>query len=249
MIVLKENAIEVNNLSKEYNGFTAVDNISFTVKKGDIFAFLGPNGAGKSTSIKILTTVLHPTSGSIKVNGYDTVTQQDKVRKAIGVVFQDHTLDNELTAYENLYYHSVLYKVPKTERKDRIEYMLNNIGLWERRNNLIKTFSGGMKRRIEIVRGLLHNPEILILDEPTSGLDAQTRYFLWQHIDEVNSNQDITIFLTSHNLEEAEKVAKNIAIIDKGKILKVGTSEDIRENTETDSLEKAFLEITGYDLR
>ncbi|UMZ72949.1 ABC transporter ATP-binding protein [Natranaerofaba carboxydovora] len=241
--------IEVNNLTKKFNGLTAVNDISFNVPEGDIFAFLGPNGAGKSTAIKILTTVLRPTSGEVKVNGYDIEKDEHKIREAIGVVFQEHTLDSELTAYENLYYHCVLYGVPKNERKDRIENMLNNVGLWDRKDSQIKTFSGGMKRRIEIIRGLLHFPKILILDEPTTGLDAQTRFFLWNHIEEVNKDYKITIFLTSHNLEEAEKVARNIAIIDNGKIFAEGTTDEIKQKTNTGSLERAFLEITGYELR
>lgn len=244
-----QNIIEVENLVKKYNEITAVNNISFNVIRGDIFAFLGPNGAGKSTAIKILTTVLQPTSGSVRVNGFDTVNQQHEVRKAIGVVFQEHTLDRDLTAYENLYYHSVLYNVPKSERRSRIETMLKNTGLWERRNSLIKTFSSGMKRRVEVIRSLLHFPQILILDEPTTGLDAQTRSFLWNHISEVNQKHNITIFLTTHNLEEAEKVARNISIIDQGEILMMGTAQEIMQKTGTDSLEKAFLNITGYELR
>ena len=241
--------IEVENLVKKYGDLIAVNGISFNVKRGDIFAFLGPNGAGKSTAIKILTTVLQPTSGNIKVNGYSTVHEEHKVREAIGVVFQDHSLDKDLTAYENLYYHSVLYKVPRHERKDRIEDMLNKVGLWDRKGSLVKTFSGGMKRRLEIIRGLLHYPKILILDEPTSGLDAQTRHFLWNHIDEVNQKHQTTIFLTTHNLEEAEKVANEIAIIDQGHILAMGTVDEIRQKTGSESLEKAFLEMTGYELR
>jgi len=199
--------VEVNHLVKRFNGFTAVDDITFTVRKGDIFAFLGPNGAGKSTSLKIMTTVLRPTEGKVRVNGYDVVEQEHRVRESIGVVFQEHSLDDYLTAYENLYYHCALYKVPRQERKERVDDMLNIIGLYDRKNHLVKTFSGGMKRRIEIVRGLLHYPRILILDEPTTGLDAQTRYFLWNYIERVNRDYQVTIFLTSHNLEEIEKVA------------------------------------------
>jgi len=245
----RQKVIEVNHLTKNFNGITAVDNISFNVKEGDVFAFLGPNGAGKSTSIKILTTVLRPTLGNIMVNSYDVVKDEHKVRQSIGVVFQEHSLDTELTAYENLYYHCVLYRVPRKERKERIEEMLNNIGLWNRKDHLVKTFSGGMKRRIEIIRGLLHYPRILILDEPTSGLDAQTRFFLWNHIEKVNSDYKVTIFLTSHNLEEIEKVSRHTAIIDRGKILANGTNRELKEMTGTDSLERAFLEITGYSIR
>ncbi len=241
--------IEVYGLTKRFEGITAVDNISFVVNRGDIFAFLGPNGAGKSTAIKILTTVLRPTEGEILVNGYDVEKEEHQVRGSIGVVFQEHSLDTELTAYENLYYHCALYKVPKKERKERIEDMLNSVGLWNRRNHLVKTFSGGMMRRVEIIRGLLHYPKILVLDEPTSGLDAQTRFFLWNHLEEVNHRYKVTIFLTSHNLEEIEKVSRHTSIIDKGKILANGTNQEIKEHTNTDSLEKAFLELTGYSIR
>ena len=241
--------LKVNQLTKKFNGITAVDDISFAVKKGDIFAFLGPNGAGKSTSIKIMTTVLAPTSGTVEVNGFDVVKQEQQVRESIGVVFQEQSLDDYLTAFENLYYHCALYKVPRSERKEKVDEMLNNIGLYERRNHIIKTFSGGMKRRIEIIRGLLHDPQILILDEPTTGLDAQTRYFLWNYIERVNRDHQVTIFLTSHNLEEIEKVARHTAIIDQGKILAYGTNQDIMEQTGSATLEKAFLEITGYNLR
>ncbi len=241
--------IEVKDLFKSFNEIKALNGISFQVPRGDIFAFLGPNGAGKSTALKIITTVLRPSSGSIKVNGYDTISQEHQVRESIGVVFQDHTLDKELTAFENLYYHSVLYQVPKRKRKEKIDLLLENIGLWARRHDQVKYFSGGMKRRVEIIRALLHEPEILILDEPTTGLDAQTRFFLWRHIGNINQENQITIFLTTHNLEEAEKVAKNIAIIDQGQILASGTGEDIMAQTDTHSLERAFLEITGYELR
>lgn len=246
---MSKKMIEVRNLYKEYNGLKAVNDISFDVHEGDIFAFLGPNGAGKSTVIKILTTVLLPTSGEVKVDGYDAVKDRHEVRKAIGVIFQENTLDDDLTAYENLYYHCVLYKVPKKERHERIEYMLSKVGLWDRRNSLIKTFSGGMKRRVEIIRGLLHNPRLLILDEPTTGLDAQTRFFLWEHIGEISKDFQVTIFMSSHNLEEVEKVAEKVAIIDNGQILANGTVAEIEEMTRTGSLEKAFLELTGYELR
>jgi len=249
---LKNNSlrvIEVNHLVKRFNGLTAVDDISFSVHQGDIFAFLGPNGAGKSTSMKILTTVLNPTSGEVYVNGHNVVKEEHRVRESIGVVFQEHTIDEYLTAYENLYYHCALYKVPRKERKERIDDMLNTIGLWDRKHHLVKTFSGGMKRRIEIVRGLLHYPQILILDEPTSGLDAQTRFFLWNHIDKINENYQVTIFLTSHNMEEIEKVSRHTAIIDHGKILAMGTNDEIKAKTGTASLERAFLEVTGYSLR
>jgi len=242
-------AIDVKELTKKFNNFTAVDNISFQVNKGEIFAFLGPNGAGKSTTIKMMTTVLSPTKGSIHIDSFDAFNQKNKVRESIGVIFQDHTLDDDLTAYENLYYHAVLYKIPESERLKKIEEMLTYVGLFERKNELVKSFSGGMKRRVEIARGLLHSPKILFLDEPTIGLDVQTRAFLWNHIKKINNEQGITIFFTTHNMDEAEKIATKIAIIDKGKILIQGTSKEIKEFTKTDSLENAFLSLTGYDIR
>jgi ABC-2 type transport system ATP-binding protein len=243
------NVIEVKDLTRRFNGFTAVDNISFQVGEGDIFAFLGPNGAGKSTTIKMMTTVLFPTSGAIKVGGFDVLTQKNEVRESIGVIFQDHTLDDDLTAYENLNYHAILYGVPKDERKKKIEELLGYVGLLGKKDEYVKKFSGGMKRRVEIARGLLHSPKILFLDEPTLGLDVQTRAFLWNHIQRINKEQGMTIFFTTHNMDEAEKIATKIAIIDHGKILMSGTSAEIKEKTKADSLEKAFLEITGYDIR
>ncbi|MBN2880669.1 ATP-binding cassette domain-containing protein [Candidatus Woesearchaeota archaeon] len=243
------NSISVKNLTKKFGNFTAVDDISFEVLEGEIFAFLGPNGAGKSTTIKMMTTVLSLSNGSIHINNHDSLTQKDLVRKSIGVIFQDHTLDDDLTAYENLYYHSVLYKIPSTIRKKRIDEMLDYVGLLSRKNDIVKTFSGGMKRRLEIARGLLHSPKILFLDEPTLGLDVQTRAFLWAHIKKLNKDQKITIFVTTHNMDEAEKIATNIAIIDKGKLLINGTSKQIKARTKTKTLEDAFLKLTGYSIR
>jgi len=241
--------IKLKNLSKRFGKFTAVDNINLEVKEGEIFAFLGPNGAGKSTTIKMLTTVLSPSEGEMEVNGYDVIKNKNKVRESIGVIFQDHSLDDELTAYENLYYHAVLYKIPKKERNARIDKLLNYIGLLDRKNNLVKTFSGGMKRRVEIARGLLHSPRQLFLDEPTIGLDVQTRSFLWDHIKKINKEQGITIFFTTHNMDEAEKIATRIAVIDKGRIKIEGTSRQIMEKTKTGTLEEAFLKLTGRDIR
>jgi len=198
-------AINVVNLSKKFKKFIAVDNINFKVNSGEIFAFLGPNGAGKSTTIKMMTTISKPTTGSITIAGFNTDKEEKNVRKSIGVIFQDPTLDDDLTAYENLYYHANLYGIPKKEIKSKIEKMLDNIGLLERKDELVKKFSGGMKRRVEIARGLLHSPKILFLDEPTLGLDVQTRAFLWDQIKKINKKQKITIFFTTHNLDEAEK--------------------------------------------
>jgi ABC-2 type transport system ATP-binding protein len=242
-------AIAVNHLVKKFKHVTAVDDISFAVQKGEVFAFLGPNGAGKSTTIKMVTTLLQPTSGSIQLNGFDPVKDQDKARASFGIVFQDMTLDDELTAYENMDFHGVIYKVPAAERKIRIEKLLTMVELWDRRNQQVKTFSGGMKRRLEIARGLLHQPEIFFLDEPTVGLDPQTRNQLWEYLKMLNGSQGMTIFLTTHYMEEAEKIANRIAIIDHGKIVALGTSTELKQQTHTNSLEEAFLALTGSALR
>ena len=242
-------AIEVKNLVKKFADFTAVDNISFEVEEGEVFAFLGPNGAGKTTTIKILTTLLHPTSGEVKVNHYSPREQQDDVRRSFGIVFQDPSLDDELTAYENMEFHGVFYNINKDIRKKRIEELLKFVELWERKNDVVKTFSGGMKRRLEIARGLLHHPKILFLDEPTLGLDPQTRNHMWQYILKLAKDENMTVFLTTHYLEEAEKIATRIAIIDHGKIVAVGSSEELQHSTNTHSLEEAFLNITGREIR
>ena len=241
--------IEVKSLTKKFDQFLAVNNISFTVLKGDVFAFLGPNGAGKTTTIKMLTTLLKPTSGSILVNGYNPGESQDGVRRSIGIVFQDASLDEELTAYENLEFHGVLYGVPKEIRRDRNSQMLQLVELWERRNDLVKYFSGGMKRRLEIARGFVHHPQVFFLDEPTLGLDPQTRKHIWNYIEDLNREEHLTIFFTTHNMEEAEKVAGKIAIIDQGKIISQGSPEELKSKTATQSLEEAFLMLTGRDLR
>jgi len=239
------NIITVTELVKRFNGFTAVDGISFTLKKGEIFAFLGPNGAGKSTTIKMLTTLLAPTAGQITVNGNNPARQKDAVRRSFGIVFQDPSLDDDLTALENMRYHAVLYKVPKDIRHKRIEELLKFVELWERRNSFVKTFSGGMKRRLEIARGLLHHPQILFLDEPTLGLDPQTRNHIWNYIKGINQKEDMTVFFTTHYMDEAEKIAGRIAIIDHGKIIAIGSAGDLTNKTNTDSLEEAFIALTG----
>ncbi len=245
----KHNIIEVNNLTRKFKTITAVDNISFSVKKGEIFAFLGPNGAGKTTTIKILTTLLHPTSGNVLVNGFSPLNDMHNVRKSFGIVFQDPSLDNELTAYENLEFHGIMYSVPKDIRIKKIQQLLKFVGLWERRNDYVKTFSGGMKRRLEIARGLIHHPKILFLDEPTLGLDPQTRNHIWDYVKKLNKDEGMTVFLTTHYMEEANKVADTIAIIDNGKIIARGTSSQLKKQTKTNSLEKAFLKLTGHTIR
>jgi ABC-2 type transport system ATP-binding protein len=241
--------IDVKNLTKKFKDLTAVDDISFSVNEGEIFAFLGPNGAGKSTTIKMLTTLLRPTGGSISINGYDPIKEQDEVRHSFGIVFQDHSLDDELTALENMEFHAVLYGVPKNIRKGRIEQLLKFVELWDRKNELVKNFSGGMKRRLEVARGLIHHPKILFLDEPTLGLDPQTRNNIWNHIKGLNKEEKMTVFFTTHYMEEAERVATRIAVIDHGKIIATGTSEELKTQTKTKSLEDSFLSLTGTIIR
>jgi ABC-2 type transport system ATP-binding protein len=241
--------IEVTDLTKSFNGFTAVDNISFSVYKGEIFAFLGPNGAGKTTTIKILATLLRPTSGKISLNGSDPTKDQNAARRSFGIVFQDPSLDDELTAYENMEFHGVLYKVPKEIRKKRIEQLLRFVELWDRKGELVKRYSGGMKRRLEVARGLIHHPKILFLDEPTLGLDPQTRSHIWNYTKNLNSEEQMTVFFTTHYMEEAERVAGKIAIIDHGKIVAKGTPTELKQNTKTASLEDAFLALTGTTIR
>jgi ABC-2 type transport system ATP-binding protein len=241
--------IKVHNLVKEFGRIVAVKDISFDVAEGEIFAFLGPNGAGKTTTIKMLTTLLDPTRGTLELDGLDPAHHKNEVRKRFGIVFQDPSLDNELTAYENMDFHGVLYKVPRAIRRHRIEQLLGLFELWDRRGDLIKAFSGGMRRRLEIARGLLHTPKILFLDEPTLGLDPQTRNQLWNHVRTLNEREKVTVFLTTHYMEEAERVAHRIAIIDHGKIIAQGTAEQLRQQTGAQSLEGAFLALTGTTIR
>ena len=243
------NIISVSGLTKKFKDFVAVDNISFDVKRGEIFAFLGPNGAGKSTTIKMLTTLMQPTSGKVMINGHNPAKNKDAVRMSFGIVFQDPSLDSELTALENMQYHAILFKVPKEIRKIRVEELLRFVELWERRNDMVKTFSGGMKRRLEVARGLLHHPRIMFLDEPTLGLDPQTRSHIWSYLKDISQKEDMTVFFTTHYMEEAEKVAQRIAIIDHGKIVAIGSASDLEKQTGTDSLEEAFIAITGNTIR
>lgn len=211
--------IQTNHLTKTFNDFTAVNDISFSVKEGEIFGFLGPNGAGKTTTIKMLTTLLRPTRGKATIDGADIITQRDKVRKSIGVVFQEPALDIELTGQENLDYHARMYGIRKEKRKQRIHEVLELVDLTEKQDVLVKTYSGGMKRRLEIARGLMHNPTVLFLDEPTLGLDAQTRRAIWAYIRKMNKEYHTTIFLTTHYMDEADFLCDRVAIIDKGNIL------------------------------
>ena len=241
--------IRVENLVKTFGEVKAVDGVSFEVARGEIFAFLGPNGAGKTTTIQMLTTLQRPTAGTMSLDGLDPVTKQIEARRTFGIVFQDPSLDSELTAYENMELHGVLYHVPRKVRSERIELLLKLFELWDRRDSFVKTFSGGMKRRLEIARGLLHTPKILFLDEPTLGLDPQSRNQLWTHVKRLNETEGVTVFLTTHYMDEAERVAHRIAIIDHGKIVAVGTAQELKDTTGTDSLESAFLKLTGSTIR
>ncbi|KJS85828.1 MAG: ABC transporter ATP-binding protein [Peptococcaceae bacterium BICA1-8] len=225
--------IEVNNLVKKYNDFTAVNNINFSVDEGEVFGFLGPNGAGKSTTIKILSTLLTLTSGKAYLNGYDVQKEPNKVRSSIGLVFQETTLDERLTAKENLVFHAMLYGIPKKIYQKRLQQVLEIVELTDRVDTLVKTFSGGMKRRLEIARGLLHYPKVIFLDEPTVGLDLQTRSRIWEYIHQLRKTEGVTIFLTTHYMDEAEN-CNRIAIIDNGKIVALNTPEKLKERVSGD---------------
>jgi ABC-2 type transport system ATP-binding protein len=241
--------ISVKNLTKRFGELTAVDNISFDVPAGSIFAFLGPNGAGKTTTIKMLTTLLHPTSGTLTLNGLDPVKHPHQVRQSFGIVFQDPSLDDELTAYENMFFHAGLYGVPRKESPKKIEDLMKFVELWDRKDSLVKTFSGGMKRRLEIARGLLHTPAILFLDEPTTGLDPQTRNYIWTYIKKLNEEHGLTVFFTTHYMEEAERAADKVAVIDRGKVVANDTVESIKSQVNAVSLEDAFIKLTGHEIR
>ena len=241
--------ISVKNVTRKFKEVVAVDNVCFDVNAGEIFAFLGPNGAGKSTTIKMLTTLLRPTEGSLFLSGHDVNKEQDAARKVFGIVFQDPSLDDELTAFENMQLHAVLYGLDKKTMTQRTEELLQLVELWDRRNSIVKTFSGGMKRRLEIARGLLHHPKILFLDEPTLGLDAQTRNLLWNYVGKLNEKEGMTIFFTTHYLAEAEAIADRIAIIDHGKLVAMGNVDELKNQTNTESLEAAYLELTGKTVR
>jgi len=219
--------IEVKNLTRKFGDLTAVADVSFTVEEGEIFGFLGPNGAGKTTTINVLCTLLKPTSGEAWLNGYHVVRDQAKVRRSIGLVFQEPSLDDQLTAEENLNFHAILYDVPASARAKRMEEVLKMVELYDRRKDFIKTFSGGMKRRLEIARGLMHYPRVLFLDEPTLGLDPQTRHLIWEYILQLREREGITVFLTTHYMDEAE-YADRIAIIDYGKIAALDTPDNLR---------------------
>ncbi|ASJ07450.1 ATP-binding cassette domain-containing protein [Thermococcus pacificus] len=239
---MSEYAIEVENLVKKYGDFEAVKGISFKVRRGEIFAFLGPNGAGKTTTVHVLTTLLKPTSGKVFVAGHDVVAEPNEVRRKIGIVFQDPSLDRELTAYENMYLHGRIYGLGGNELREKIEKLLKFVELWDFRDRQVKTFSGGMRRRLELARSLLHEPEVLFLDEPTVGLDPQTRAHIWDYIRVMKEEHNMTIFLTTHYMDEAEMLADRIAIMDHGKIIAEGTAEELKKLIGNDVV---YLKLEG----
>jgi ABC-2 type transport system ATP-binding protein len=233
---MTEPVVLVGDLVKRYGEVEAVRGISFEVQPGETFGFLGPNGAGKSTTIKILCTLAEPTKGAARVAGFDVVKQRDMVRRNIGLVFQDTTLDNYLTGEQNLRFHADLYGVPRAQLQPRMRQVLDMVGLWDRRQAEVATYSGGMKRRLEIARGLLHAPRVLFLDEPTVGLDPQTRSSIWEYINDLKQREDITIFLTTHYMDEAENCDR-IGIIDHGKIVAIDTPENLKASVGTDRVQ------------
>ena len=224
----QENAIEVRDITKTFGSIMAVDHVSFEVARGEIFGFLGPNGAGKTTLIRILTTLLKPTSGESKVGDIDVVRYPDKVKQKIGVIPQAMTSDLDLTGYENMDIYGRFYGIPSQERKRRIKDLIDRIGLTARANDLVATYSGGMRRRLEIIRGLVHKPEILFLDEPSIGLDPQSRRVVWDFLRDLMKGSSMTIFLTTHYMDEAEALCTRLAIIDSGKIIASGSPEDLK---------------------
>ena len=227
--IVSDSSIIVDKLTKKFGDFTAVNAISFDIKKGEVFGLLGPNGAGKTTTLSMLSTILKPTSGSATVNGFDIVHNQSDVRNSIGIVFQDQSLDEELTALENMDFHGRVYRMAKSVREKKSLELLKLVGLDDRKDSMVKTFSGGMKRRLEIARGLLHEPKVLFLDEPTLGLDPQTRNHLWKYISDLKNKEGITIILTTHYMDEADKLCDRIGIIDHGSIVAMNTSQKLKE--------------------
>ncbi|MEE9440664.1 MAG: ATP-binding cassette domain-containing protein [Candidatus Thermoplasmatota archaeon] len=237
------------DLTKKFNDFTAVDHISFSIKKGEIFGFLGPNGAGKTTTIKMLTTLLYPTEGSATLSDFDIIKERDDVRQKIGVVFQEPALDTELTGKENLDFHARMYGLSKDKRKNRINDVLQLVDLVEKKDVLVKNYSGGMKRRLEIARGLMHYPTVLFLDEPTLGLDSQTRRAIWEYIKKMNKEEHTTIFLTTHYMDEADYLCDRVGIIDKGKILVIDTTQNLKNSVGNDVITLSCSELDKFTKR
>ena len=230
------NAIETQKLTKSFGNMTAVDNVNIEVKQGEIFGLLGPNGAGKSTTISMLCTIMKPTSGTAKVEGYDILSQAANVRRSIGIVFQDPSIDEKLTGRENMEMHADLYNVPRDVMHSRIDEVLRLVELEDRASSYVNTYSGGMRRRLEIARSLIHYPKVLFLDEPTLGLDPQSREHIWNYIRDLKERENITIILTTHYMEEADKLCDRIAIIDKSKIIALDTPNNLKENLEGETI-------------
>ena len=243
------NIIETFDLTKKFNSLTAVDHVSFSVKEGEIFGFLGPNGAGKTTTIKMLTTLLNPTEGTAKVCGFDIIKNRNEVRQNIGVVFQEPALDTELTGKENLDFHARMYGLDREKRVSRIEEVLRIVDLQDKKDVLVKYYSGGMKRRLEIARGLMHFPRVLFLDEPTLGLDAQTRRAIWEYIKKMNKEEKTTIFLTTHYMDEADFLCDRVAIIDHGRIIILDTIPKLKNAIGNDVITLSCSQLTKLKKR
>jgi ABC-2 type transport system ATP-binding protein len=242
-------AILVQALVKHYGDVKAVDGVDLAVERGELYGFLGPNGAGKTTTLSILSTLLKPTSGRAEVAGFDVVRQPRRVREQIGVVFQDPSLDEELTARENMVFHARLYKVPRSQRERRISDLLEMVELTERANDRVKEFSGGMRRRLELARGLLHEPQVLFLDEPTLGLDPQTRTHLWEYIRRLNRERGVTMMLTTHYMDEADMLCNRIGIIDRGRIVTEGTPAELKGRIGGDVVYVTVKGANGTDFQ
>jgi len=251
-------AVEIKNLTKKFGKFVAVDDLSLEIKEGQLFGLLGPNGAGKTTTISMLATLLNPTSGSAKICGHDVKKDRDMVRKSIGIVFQDQSLDDELTGRENMNLHGMLYGLNKAKRGERIKELLGLVELKDKADNVVKSYSGGMKRRLEIARGLMHHPKVLFLDEPTIGLDPQTRRRIWNYIKDLNKKENITLILTTHYMDEADVLCDEVAIIDNGKIVALDSPENLKKKIgsgepimvpKLPTLEDVFIHYTGHTIR
>ncbi len=245
---MQNSVIEVNGLTKRYGDFTAVDGIDFTVGAGEFFGFVGPNGAGKTTTISMLCTLARPTAGRATIAGFDISAQSDQVRRQIGVVFQEATLDNRLTARENLSFHAAVYHVPPAERGARLTDVLELVELTRFADDIVDNFSGGMRRRLEVARGLLHSPKVLFLDEPTLGLDPQTRNRIWEYLRRLADRDDMTVFMTTHYMEEAENCDR-VAVIDRGAIVAIDTPSALKKQTGETTLDGVFLRLTGQAIR
>ncbi|MDF1536371.1 MAG: ATP-binding cassette domain-containing protein [bacterium] len=241
-----DSAVITSSLSRSFGALTAVDSLELTIERGEIFGLLGPNGAGKTTTLSMLATLLPPTTGTASVAGHDISGEKDAVRRAIGLVFQDPSTDEELTAWENMDFHGRLYGVPRADRRERIPELLEMVDLADRSGHRVKTFSGGMKRRLEIARGFLHHPSVLFLDEPTTGLDPQTRRRIWDHIERINKAEELTILLTTHSMEEADALCGRIGIMDHGKLIALGTPAELKNGLGGDVISLEVEGPTGF---